>query len=203
LYIFIQKMEYRINKQRLLEALGHWNTFIKRKIHLVACGGTALTLMDVKPSTKDIDFLVPNVPEYKYLIRTLKDLDYKQIRGAGWTRKDEAFIFDLFPGKRIHTTELMEPPLNEGNHTLFKEFSYLYVGVLNDYDLIVSKLFRGSNVDFDDCMMLVQAHKERIDIRYLEQRFAKLARYDISENRITGHLEAFTSLLKKKKLYGE
>ena len=68
-------MEYRLNKQTLLEILGQWNGFIKRKVHLIACGGTALTLSGIKPSTKDIDFIVPNESEFKYLIRILKNLD--------------------------------------------------------------------------------------------------------------------------------
>jgi len=50
-------MEYRLNKQTLLDVLGQWNAFFKRKIHLIACGGTALTLLDIKQSTKDVDFL--------------------------------------------------------------------------------------------------------------------------------------------------
>ena len=195
-------MEYRLNKQTLLEILGRWNGFIKRKVHLIACGGTALTLLDIKPSTKDVDFIVPDELEYKYLIRTLKDLGYRQTTGSGWQRKEDIFIFDLFPGKRIHTTELLETPLKEGNHILLKEFSHFYIGVLNDYDLIASKLFRGSTVDFDDCLMLVKSHKDIIDIRHLELHFRELAKYDISENRILGYLENFINLLRKENLYG-
>jgi hypothetical protein len=52
-------MEYRLNKNRLIEILREWNQFLKRKVHLVACGGTAMTLMGVKPSTKDVDFIAP------------------------------------------------------------------------------------------------------------------------------------------------
>jgi len=37
-------MEYRLNKDSLLENLSGWNSFLKRKVHLVACGGTAMTL---------------------------------------------------------------------------------------------------------------------------------------------------------------
>jgi len=48
-------MEYRLDKKILLDELGQWNRFIKRKVHLIACGGTALTLLDIKPSTKDVD----------------------------------------------------------------------------------------------------------------------------------------------------
>jgi hypothetical protein len=55
------KMKYRLNKLTLTDFLflGQWNAFLRRKVHLVACGGTALTLMDIKPSTKDVDFIVP------------------------------------------------------------------------------------------------------------------------------------------------
>jgi len=189
-------MENQLNKQALLEILGQWNGFVKRKVHLIACGGTALTLLGIKPSTKDVDFIVPIESEFKYLIRILKDLGYRQTTGAGWQRKDEMFIFDLFPGRRIHTTELMESPLKEGMHRLLKEFSHLYIGVLNDYDLIASKLFRGSTVDFDDCLMLVKAQRDTIDIRRLEHHFRELAKYDISEKRILKNLEAFLDLLK-------
>lgn len=69
-------MEYRLNKKSLLEVLSQWNGFLKRKVHLIACGGTALTLLDIKPSTKDVDMIVPVEVEYRYLIKILKDLGY-------------------------------------------------------------------------------------------------------------------------------
>jgi hypothetical protein len=57
-------MEYRLNKSSLLEILGEWNRFLKRKVHLIACCGTAITLMGIKPSTKDVDFMVPKKREH-------------------------------------------------------------------------------------------------------------------------------------------
>jgi hypothetical protein len=195
-------MDYRLDKQTLLDVLGQWNGFFRRKIHLIACGGTALTLMNIKASTKDVDFLVPVEPEYRYLIRTLKDLGYRQITGSGWQKKGELFIFDLFAGKRIHTTELLQSPLEAGNHTLFKEFSQLYIGILNPYDLIASKLFRGTDVDFEDCLMLVKTHKDSIDIKRVEQHFKELASFDISEKRITAYIEQFLNLLQNEGLHG-
>jgi hypothetical protein len=195
-------MDYRLDKQALLDVLGQWNGFFRRKIHLIACGGTALTLMDIKPSTKDVDFMVPVEREYRYLIRILKDLGYQQKAGSGWQKKGEPFIFDLFVGKRVHTTELLTSPLQTGNNTLLKEFSHLYIGILNPYDLIASKLFRGTGVDFEDCLMLVKARKDDIDIKRVERHFKKLASYDISEKRITTYIEDFLDLLKKEGLYG-
>ena len=195
-------MEYRLNKKTLLDVLSQWNTFLRRRVHLIACGGTALTLLDVKESTKDVDFMVPNTQEYLYLIKILKDLGYRQITGAGWQKKGEMFLFDLFPGKRIHTTELLESPLENGNHRKLKEYSRLYVGILNDYDLIASKLFRGSRVDFEDCLMLVKERKDEIDIHRIESHFKELVRYDISEERIIKHIDQFIDLLREEGIYG-
>jgi hypothetical protein len=208
LYVFIQNiaflgtnMKYKLDKRALLNILGQWNGFMRRKVHLIACGGTALTLMGIKPSTKDVDFIVPNEPEYKYLIRTLKDLGYQSASGAGWSKSGDIFIFDLFPGKSIHTTELLESPLKPKNHILFKEFSNIYIGILNSYDLIGSKLCRGTAVDFEDCLMLVKAQKDEIDIERVQEHSKELAMYDISEDKFVGNIERFIDLLKEENLY--
>ncbi len=196
-------MKYRLNKDTLLDILEQWNGFIRRKVHLIACGGTAITLMGIKPSTKDVDFIVSIEKEYKYLIKVLKDLGYKQSTGSGWSKKGEVFIFDLFSGKRIHTTELLISPLEDGKHTLFKEFSHLYIGILNDFDLIASKLSRGIRVDFEDCLMLIGARKGKFDVQLFIRHFKELASYDVSENRMIKNLESLLDLLKKEKLYGK
>ena len=114
----------------------------------------------------------------------------------------DLFVFDLFSGNRIHTTELLESPLEKGNNSLFKAFSHLYIGILNPYDLIASKLFRGAGVDFQDCLMLVKTLKDRIDLDRVEKHFMKLARYDISEKRIIGNIEYFLNIVKKEMSYG-
>ena len=61
-------MEYRLNRNQLLEIMEEWNRFLRRKVHLIACGGTAMTLLGVKSSTKDVDFMAPNISEYKYQV---------------------------------------------------------------------------------------------------------------------------------------
>lgn len=69
--------------------------------------------------------------------------------------------------------------------------------------MIASKLFRGASVDFEDCLMLVRARKGEIDIKRFIQHFKELASYDISKDRISGHLDHFLDLLRKEKLHGE
>ena len=193
-------MEYRLDKHELLEILRNWDRFLKRRVHLIACGGTAMTLWGVKASTKDVDFIVPEKSEYTYLIGKLKDLNYEQVTASGWQRKGDIFRFDLFSGKRIHTTELLESPLVPGNHQSLMEFSRLYIGILNEYDLISSKLFRGTGVDFDDCLMLVRTRRDEIDLRRLERHYRELVSYDISEARVGVNIDRFLDLLKEEGL---
>ena len=190
-------MEHRIDKDGLLDAMGAWNGFLRRKVRLIACGCTALTLLDIKASTKDVDLMVPETGEYDYMLKILKDLGYRSASGAGWAR-DDGFIFDLFRGKSVHTTELLESPLDKGNNIPVKEFSRIYLGVLNYYDLLISKLFRGTSVDMDDCIMLMKAKKNQIDISKLSRRFKETASYDVSEDRAGNNLEHFMRLLKKE-----
>lgn len=187
-------MNTRISKHQLLETLGIWNTFLKRRVHLIACGGTALTLLDIKDSTKDIDLIVPKEQEYDYLIHTLKHIGYAQKTGAGWAR-DNGFVFDLFKGERVHTTQLLESPLKEGNNILFKEYSKIYLGVLNYYDIIITKLFRSSSADIDDCMILAKKKSKEIAINKLIARCKETASYDVSEDKVNRNLENFIDLL--------
>ena len=184
-------MEYRLAKNNLLDTFRGWSKFSKRKVHLIACGGTALTLLDIKASTKDIDFLVPDSKEHSYLIKVLSDIGYKQLNPVRWQKDNEPFEIDLYPGKRIHTTELLESPLEKGNHIFLQNIGQFYIGVLNFYDLISSKLFRGTSVDFEDCLMLARAKAKEIDKALLIKRYNELASYDIAQDRIKGHVQSF------------
>jgi hypothetical protein len=47
--------EYRLDREELLENLRAWNRVLRRKVRMIACGGTAMTLLGVKASTKDVD----------------------------------------------------------------------------------------------------------------------------------------------------
>jgi hypothetical protein len=194
-------MEYGLDKDRLLDILGGWNRFLKRRVNLIACGGTAMTLIGVKPSTKDVDFIAPKVREHDYLTKQLKVLGYKQATGSGWKRDGEDFRFDIFRGNRIHTTELLDSLLEEGRHSILMEFSHLYIGILNDYDLISSKLMRGTSVDFEDCLSLAEARREEIDIERLIRHFHEMVNYEVGEYRVRPNIDHFLALLREKGLY--
>ncbi len=184
--------DYRIGADGLYDRLGIWNRFLSRKVRLIACGGTALTLLRLKESTKDIDLMVPERNEYVSFIRTLQELGYKPSGGKSWrSESDPLYILDVFDGNLIHTTELRESPLLDGNHTSIKEYSRIILGVLNDYDLITSKLARGTSVDFDDCRTLAAARHGRLDLARLEARFRETLIGCPGEERIFKNLEIF------------
>lgn len=195
-------MGYRIDKQGLLDRMGAWNGFLGRKVHLIACGGTALTLLGLKPSTKDIDLMVPRLADHRYLTGILPQLGYKQVSGWGWDKGD-GFIFDLFRGNSVHTTELLESPLERNNHILFKEFSRIYLGILNYYDLIISKLFRATALDLEDCILLIRNKRQEIDFARLAARFKETAAFDVSQAQLLKNFEHFISILRKERLLNE
>jgi len=189
--------EYRIDRENLINTLSIWDSYLKKKVHLIACGGTALTLMTIKESTKDIDLIIPEESEYKYLVRKLTDLGYKQVTQYGW-KKDKGFIFDLYPGNYIYTTGLLESPLKNRNNLKYKEFSSIYLGILNIYDLIISKIFRYTSVDMEDCKALFKAKYKEINIEKLKKRFFETSSYDISDDKNKKNFKHFLKTLNKE-----
>ncbi|MBE0501210.1 MAG: hypothetical protein IBX47_07190 [Desulfuromonadales bacterium] len=189
--------EFRLDKNKLLDNLRAWNSLLRRKVHLIACGGTVMTLLGVKTSTKDVDFMVPDIREYNYLIKQLPAMGYTQTNGPGWQRKGELFHFDIFRGNSIHTTGLFLSPLEDGQNKLLVEFSHLYIGILNDYDLIASKLLRGTRVDFEDCVRLATAHKDELDLEKLIAHFYEIVSYDVAEVRLRPNIDHFLERLQK------
>ncbi len=188
---------YRLDKNELLDNLKAWNRVLRRKVHLIACGGTAMTLLGVKASTKDVDFMVPEIKEYNYLTKQLPAMGYTETSGHGWQRKGEVFHFDIFRGNNIHTTGLLESPLKPGRNKLLHEFSHLYIGILNDYDLISSKLMRGTRVDFDDCIMLAKSHEAELDLERLRSHFCEMVSYDVAEERLRPNIDYFLEQLRE------
>jgi len=117
-------MEYRTTQGEVFNLLGAWDRVIggRRKIRLIACGGTAIALLGYKESTKDIDLLVPEKREFEILSRFLEKAGYHQSTEHSWQRPGEVLILDLFAGKRVYTTELLDSPLKKGGHRMLREW---------------------------------------------------------------------------------
>lgn len=190
-------MDYRFTANELIRTLDAWNEVLtgKGKIHLIACGGTALTLLGYKESTKDVDFLVPVKKENKRLIQFLTQAGYEQASGYDWKRRDESIIFDLYPGKTVYQTELLMSPLMRGGSKKIREWSKIYLGVLNILDLIISKMFRGDETDIQDSLILLK--NEKVDLKKLEKRYRETAKYYFGEDMVLKNLDVLLARLKK------
>ena len=178
----VRSNRYRISGIDLLDTLENWDSLMNFRIRLIACGGTALTLLKIKESTKDIDFIVPVKNEYDKLMKFLKALNYRY-KGNGLTHEDDPnFIYQFWCGNRVFTTDLLESPLMENNHILMNRWSHIYLGALNLTDLIITKMFRGTPADRKDCIAVFATGQ--VDAEKLLERYSKAARYDLNPQKV-------------------
>lgn len=166
---------YRLEIQDLFDVLEDWDSTSKSDLFLAACGGTAVSLYGCKESTKDVDFLVPDLLQHARLVKQLTDAGYSKNGGYGYSHPDKPLIFDLFRGQEIFSTGLLDPIQEKGNHKVIRKFKKITLACINPEDLIISKMFRGHQVDVDDCMAVLA--KMPLDITSLANRYLETASY--------------------------
>jgi len=175
-------IKYRLSANDLLDTLDNWNSLMNFRVSLIACGGTALTLLKIKDSTKDIDFTVPVAKEYERLMKFLRDLGYEE-QGGGLAHDDDPnFIYQFWCGNKVFTTNLLDSPLEPGKHIMVKRWSHIYLGALNLTDLIITKMFRGTPVDRDDCIAAFATGQ--VNAEQLFERYSEAARYDLNPEKV-------------------
>jgi len=193
--------QYRISGVDLLDTLENWDSLMNFRVRLIACGGTALTLLNIKESTKDVDLIVPVKTEYDRLIKFLKALDY-YYKGNGLVHDDDPnFIYQIWCGNRVFTTDLLESPLKENNHILIKRWSHIYLGVLNLTDLIITKMFRGTPIDREDCIAAFATGE--VNAEKLLERYSEAARFDINPEKVMQNFGYLADGLDEKRLIND
>ena len=175
-------IKYRLSTNDLLDTLDNWNSLMNFRVRLIACGGTALTLLKIKDSTKDIDFTVPMQKEYDRLMKFLRDLGYEE-KGGGLAHDDDPnFIYQFWYGNKVFTTDLLDSPLDPGKHILIKRWNHIYLGALNLNDLIITKTFRGTSADKKDCIEAFASGQ--VNAVELLERYSEAARYDLNPRKV-------------------
>jgi hypothetical protein len=171
---------YRLSVEDLLQVLFEWDVILSTRVLLVACGGTALTLLELNASTRDVDFLIPREAEYVQLTNMLKELGYRQgTKGANsWLHPQKRYIFDLYLGSTIFQTDLLDPVDDPARHKVIRVMEHVDLAVLNSLDLIISKMFRGTNIG-DDSLILIK--RESIPLLELFGRYKETASFSVFE----------------------
>jgi len=190
--------KYRITGRELIQTIENWEHLINFKVNLIGCGGTALTLLEIKDSTKDIDFIVPIGKEYVRLMKFLRSLGYKE-KGGGLAHPDDPyFLYQFCVGNRVFTTDLLDSPLDPGRNIAIKKWRHIYLGALNLQDLIITKMFRGVRVDVEDCVAAFA--KSEIDPEELLKRYTEAAKYDLNPEKMIQNFSVFAQALLEKGL---
>ncbi|MCK4488413.1 MAG: hypothetical protein KAU38_16845 [Desulfobacterales bacterium] len=182
----------------MLQTIENWDRLMNFRVQLIACGGTALTLLKIKESTKDIDLIVPVTDEYKKLMKFVKSIGYQEKVGGLAHPDDPYFLYQFWHGNRVFTTDLLYSPLEFGKHILIKEWRHIYLGALNLVDLIITKMFRGTGVDMDDCIAVFATGQ--VDAHKLFERYSEVASYDLNPDKMMRNFVALVDQLDLKDL---
>jgi Nucleotidyltransferase of unknown function (DUF6036) len=113
-------------------------------------GGTALTLLDVKPSTIDINFTVPDYfEEFKDVLSTLS----------------HGFKIDLYHNNMVFTQILPEDYLKKSKLIKMPQFKKISLCSLHPIDMVVTKIGRLKERDKQDIQICIKKFKlKRVDI---------------------------------------
>ena len=188
--------QYRLQITHLLEVLQTWDAKLRRPVLLVACGGTALTLYGHKESTKDVDFLIPIPDDYAQIIKVISSLGYRRATGFGYRHPEQPWIFDLYSGQTIFETSLLDPIQDVGNRRVVKSFKHITLACLTPFDLIISKMFRGTAVDVDDSVTMIRS--EDLDLAQLAKRYRETADYYVNPAKCKLNLQYLIRALQEK-----
>ena len=158
----------KINAKRLFDLLESISKFVDRKTRMYALGGTALTILNIKNSTLDIDINIDTDKEYEYVKEIFGQVGFEKISSIRWITR-EGLIFDVFHGSNILGTDLLSDCLKKSK--FIKAFGNIELYTLSLQDIIISKLARGEDRDFEDIKAILK--KEKIDLKGLVDRYKK------------------------------
>ena len=168
--------EKEINAEELFELLESISKFIEKEIKMYALGGTALTILHIKKSTRDIDINIESNAEYQYISKIFDDLGFERT-GIRWISQ-EGLAFDMFHGSNIMGTELLPDCIDKSK--FIKSFRNIKLYTLHLEDIIISKLARGDLRDFDDIKRILEVKK--INLKEFVQRYKETMENSIVAN---------------------
>lgn len=142
-----------INKQALLDYLKRIDSVLPEKIMLIAIGGTAMTLMDLKPTTRDIDFCL-DARDYELFKKAIS-----KVRGK--------FTIHLFSNGYIFSQQLPEDYIEKSVN--FRKYEKIDLRILHPLDIIITKISRlnaRDEADIDTLMKTKNINKEALINRF-------------------------------------
>jgi len=132
-----------------------FNKKLNRRIAIIAVGGTAMTLLGLKPSTMDVDFCVES----------------KNLKALKKVFTNDEFKIDFFQNGFIFSEQLPDDYMEKSNR-IEAGLINLDLRALSAVDLIITKAARYNERDEEDIMTIIKTNKIRK--QELEQRFKQV-----------------------------
>jgi hypothetical protein len=149
-----------ISKKDLMDFLESFDLELDRRIMLIAVGGTAMTLLGIKASTKDIDFNIPSEKDFEEFAR-VKDKIKPGVKIDCW--KSNMVFSEILPKDYAKIA------------TGYKSrFSKIDIRLLNPIDIACSKISRSNEADMEDIRDCIE--KFGITRTKLKERAQKYSR---------------------------
>jgi len=156
-----------ISKNDLLKWIKEVDKRLKNKIVLLAVGGTAMTLLGLKPSTRDIDFCV----------KSSQKLDFQKAC-------DDRYRVDLFVDGYIFSEQLPDDYLDIAVEIM--NLKNVELKALAPVDIIITKAARLNARDEEDISVIAKS----VPKDFLVKRFFEVANsYAGNEEHFKYHLE--------------
>lgn len=157
-----------IGTKSLMDFLLEFNRYLPRKTKIIALGGTALTLLRKKASTRDIDFCFVNENEKKTFVKTLQTIGYQLVVPNKLVGHGVAI--DVYSDGYIFCVQL--PPDYKEKAMKIREMGKIELYILSPVDLIITKAARFNDRDREDLIVLLESYK--IDQEELLRRWIEV-----------------------------
>lgn len=152
---------------------------LSERIIVIAVGGTAMCLMGLKESTKDVDFCIATEEQYNFV----REINKKIV---------SPFKIDLFYSGYIFTLQLPQDYIfRSRSHP--QTFKNITLKILSPIDIIITKTARLNQRDIEDIETIIK-HK-KINKTQLIERFHQIKTTYAGNERIFE--ENFNAILKE------
>ncbi len=145
-----------LDKSSLLDFLRILDGEVEGKITMVAVGGTAMTLLDLKPSTVDIDFTVPSRDKAAF--------------DRALARVPHGFKIDAWTDGTVFSQTLPDDYLERSIEIL--ALRHIVLRALHPVDIVVTKIGRLDERDIQDIEVCIRRY--RISKSQIEERAASV-----------------------------
>ena len=158
-------MLMEIGTKTLEEIIIEFDRYLTRKTRVIAVGGTALTLLGKKASTRDIDLCFTEERVALSFIQAAKKMGYRSEMSNKLMGK--SVIIDVYSNGYIFCVQLPEDYSEKA--VKIRDFHKIELYALAPIDLLITKAARFNERDKEDIMTIIRSYK--IDEKELVERW--------------------------------